>query len=166
MAETRFFMHPDTLADIIEDVCRDKGLSTISCRHGPGGGCYEFESAGIRDILAKGEFSEIYLSGGAGPESPTDWSFPSREHQDLLVVTGGRMRGDLLERGSVRMLSKSSRVKPAYSAIRGAIRKHSAGQGVTAKGSTMKDVFYDSAALDKTLRENIDSDFIEYTVLR
>ncbi|HEX8452391.1 MAG TPA: hypothetical protein VF647_09860 [Longimicrobium sp.] len=164
MAETSFFLHPDTLCGILRDEAESRGLRVIVRRWGHPGECREVAPGELCEILREHKYDEIYLSVGAVPRRAGDTSFLDSGEEDILVVSGGRMRGTVLEQGTLRELAKNTRARPAYSALRKSISQRSAGQGVTARGSRYAGVFYDEPARGMELREDLDDDSIVYQV--
>lgn len=69
-------------------------------------------------------YSKIYFSLGAVPSHDTDWEFTDNAAKELLVLSGGKSQGNMLELSDLRVFSKSSTAKKIFNEMTKEIKTH------------------------------------------
>jgi len=100
----------------------------------------------LTEKFVQGGFCQIYLTlNKAKPTSGQDWEFPDREEENIIIIEGGRVKGDELEEIYLRVFSKMSNCNKLYQKIRAAIRTKF-NKGLSVSIHFYKDIFYSSDA--------------------
>jgi hypothetical protein len=109
-----------------------------------------YEICSWEDDLPKkyldGGFTQIHITvNGSLPHGLQDWDFLDREEQNLIIIEGGRINNNELEKSYLRVFAKETNCKSLYQRIRKLIKSNTT-QGLYSKGSFYKDTFYSEAA--------------------
>ena len=96
-----------------------------------------------------GDYKQIYISVAGLPLHDQDWQFTDRSADDLIVIDGGRIRGNYLEICEARIFSKITNTKSIFNKLRRLVAKICSTKGLyTQTGLLYKNIYYDNRILD------------------
>ncbi|MCB9399208.1 MAG: hypothetical protein H6510_15440 [Acidobacteria bacterium] len=106
--------------------------------------------------FSNNQVHEIVLTLGAKPQNECDWGFMEREAGQLVVVEGGRQRGQTIELSEMRVVTKVSDAKMLFRQLKKAILSHCTIRGVYTKtGVFYKSIYYSPNVVGLSLKEKL-----------
>jgi hypothetical protein len=150
--QTFYFLIPDEQFEILKEVSSSmpNAIGLAFRRFTTSGLDSRVEACSWNEDLPKkysdGLFSQIFLTcNGSLPTDIKDFEFFERESKNIIVIDGGRIKGDELEKSYLRVISKETSCKPLYQKIRTYI-KGKTEQGLFVNKTHYKNIFYSTPA--------------------
>lgn len=117
--------------------------------------------AGAYQHYLNGGYKEIYLSVGDIPSSEEDWEFYERDAENLIVINGARIDGDMLEISIMRPVNKKNNVKRLLTLIKKDLKSTLNSGNLVVGNTPYPNIYYDDNLAEYKLVNNVeDSDFI------
>jgi hypothetical protein len=121
----------------------------------------------LREIYTIDNYSSIYLSVCDLPASSQDWEFFDDSAEDLIEITGGRTKENLLEMCEVRIFSKVTNTKKVFSKIKKMIISACSERGLYSKsGNFYRNIYYASEVLRYNLQFDLRMNDLSFTLVR
>ncbi len=167
MSEIRIIVKTKRLFTIIESVVKKYDLKVI---------LRGFETAqtdsrwqivesfdSIKEIYLSGQFKHIYLSIDKLPSHAQDWNYTKDASNELIIITGGRMKGNAIEVTTIRIFAKQSEMKKQYNFLKRILKKELQKGEVYLKNRVYKNYLFDQDIWDYNVFTNLDKRKIQIT---